>query len=269
MTTFLFWNVNKNPLQKIIANLALRYSIDVLILVESLIQPIELLRLLNSSDVPRYNYAPGECKKVQIFVNFSKDFIRPIQEENRLTMRHLKLPGFTDIILAVTHFPSKYNWSPDSQAQECGNLIDNIKLKEKELGHCRTVLIGDLNMNPFESGVISAKGLHAIMSKQIVEKGSRVVQNRIYPFFYNPMWSLFGDANRGPPGTYYYTRSEHVVFYWNMFDQVLIRPELLDRFKNEDLEILDTDGNTAFLSKDGIPNKHISDHLPILFRLGL
>lgn len=269
MTTFLFWNTNKKPLQNIIADLAHRHNVDVLMLVESSIQPIELLRQLNSIKDPRYHYAPGECKKVQIFSSFSREFVKPVQEEDRLTMRHLMLPGLTDIFLVVTHFPSKVNWTPESQADECVNLVDIIKRKEKEIGHARTILVGDLNMNPFESGVISAKGLHAVMSRQIARKGSRIVQKREYPFFYNPMWNLFGDATRGPPGTYFYSRSEHVVFFWNMFDQVLVRPELIDRFRIEDLKILDSVGDASFLSTDGVPVKRISDHLPILFKLEL
>ena len=57
--------------------------------------------------------------------------------------------------------------------------------------------------------------------------------------------------------------------FWNMFDQVLIRPELLDRFCNEDLEILETDGKKSLVNPSKTPRKKISDHLPILFRLSL
>jgi hypothetical protein len=88
--------------------------------------------------------------------------------------------------------------------------------------------------------------------------------------FYNPMWSLFGDWSPGPAGTYYYSNSEHRVFFWNIFDQVLIRPDLLDRFSNEELKVLDSDGNVSFLSPRGVPNVKLgSDHLPILFKLEL
>jgi hypothetical protein len=54
-----------------------------------------------------------------------------------------------------------------------------------------------------------------------------------------------------------------------MFDQVLIRPELVDRFLINELKILDSVDNASFLSKEGMPIKHISDHLPILFKLEL
>lgn len=42
---------------------------------------------------------------------------------------------------------------------------DTIRMEEK-IGHKCTVLVGDLNMNPFETGLIAANGLHATVSKR-------------------------------------------------------------------------------------------------------
>jgi hypothetical protein len=196
--------------------------------------------------------------------------IRPIYESDRLTIRYLNLPGLTDILLAVSHFPSKFNWSDESQAFECVELSNSIRNAEQQIGHSRTVLVGDLNMNPFEDGIVSAMGLHAVMTRHIAQKKSRVVQEKEYPFFYNPMWSLFGDATAGPPGTYYYTSSEHKVFFWNIFDQVLVRPDLLNLFGTEDLMIIDSYGDISLLNEQHVPDTEISsDHLPILFRIQL
>lgn len=270
MTSFLFWNLNRKPLQQIVANLVLHYEVDVLMLVECSIEPSVLLKTLNQHRRSEYHYAPGICKKVEIFTRYPRQFIEPIYEEDRLTIRNLKLPGAIDLLLAVTHFPSKLYWSDASQTAESIELANSIRLAEEQVGHFRTVLVGDLNMNPFEDGVVSANGLHGVMSRNIAEKGTRVVQRKEYPFFYNPMWGLFGDATPGPPGTYYHSRSEHKVFFWNIFDQILIRPDLLPLFSNEDLEMVTSDGDTSFLSSQGVPDANIaSDHLPIFFRLGL
>ncbi|HGJ66428.1 TPA: hypothetical protein ENS27_13780, partial [bacterium] len=71
-------------------------------------------------------------------------------------------------------------------------------------------------------------------------------------------------------GTYYYPNAEHESLFWYMFDQVLIRPELLGRFKNEDLSILTSDNEISFLNENGTPDKSIaSDHLPLLLKLDL
>jgi exonuclease III len=219
-----------------------------------------------------YNhYAPGiGCKKIEVFARFPSEYIRPIFEEDRLTVRHLALPGRTDILLAVTHFHSKLHWSDASQVAACSELATSLISAERQVGHQRTILVGDVNMNPFEDGIVNANGLHAVMSKAIARKQTRVIQSKEYLFFYNPMWSLFGDASRGPAGTYYYNAPEHKNFFWNMFDQVMMRPDLIDRFDNERLIIADTDGKETLLSKQGVPNtKLYSDHLPIIFNLDL
>jgi len=236
--------------------------------VECSIAPDVLLQTLNQSNRFDYHYAPGiGCRRVHVFTRFSREFVPPVFETDRLTIRHLRLPARTDILLAVVHFPSKLHWDEQSQALECTQLADLIRREEENIGHSRTVLVGDLNMNPFEAGVVGARGLHGVMCRRIAERRARVVQGTLYPFFYNPMWSLLGDASPGPPGTYYRGGSEHVVFFWNMFDQVLIRPELLQLFSGQDLEILQSDGATSLVSASGLPD--CSDHLPILFSLRL
>ncbi len=71
------------------------------------------------------------------------------------------------------------------------------------------------------------------MDRKVARDVVRTVQEQGYGFFYNPMWGLFGDGTRGPSGTFYHRRAEHKVYFWNMFDQVLVRPQLLDRFRME------------------------------------
>jgi hypothetical protein len=125
-------------------------------------------------------------------------------------------------------------------------------------------------VNPFEPGVVSAYGLHGVMSRSTAKRQQRVIQGKPYSFFYNPMWSLFGDHAGGPPGTYYYDSSDFNELFWHMFDQVLIRPDILDRFRNESLQIVTSDGCASLLGDSGRPDGNVgSDHLPLLFSLTL
>ena len=65
-------------------------------------------------------------------------------------------------------------------------------------------------------------------------------------------------------------RAESVCYFWNMFDQVLVRPSLLDAFANDHLKILDSNDDDSLLTARGLPNKAAaSDHLPIVFGLEL
>lgn len=182
MTTFLFWNLNGKPLQELVARLSKRHEVDVIMLVECTISPTVLLTTLNPADDVSYHYVPQiGCRKVELFTRFPADFIPPVVETDRLTTRHLQLPGQTDILLAVNHFPSKLRMDDPSQTAESVQLAFDIRDAEDRVGHTRTVVVGDLNMNPFDDGLVQANGLHAIMSRQIATSGSRVVQGRDYP----------------------------------------------------------------------------------------
>ena len=53
-----------------------------------------------------------------------------------------------------------------------------------------------------------------------------------------------------------------------MFDQVLIRPELTERFDSDQLKILTSIGVQSLVQLDGRPDaENYSDHLPVIFEL--
>jgi len=149
MISFLFWNLNRQPLELAVSRLAQLHDIDVVILAECKIEPVKLLLSLNQDGEAQYHYVPPlKCEKIELFVRFPSEFIKPVIETERLTVRNLDLPGLISILLVAVHFQSKLHWSDDSQAVECTNLSSLIKEEEQRIGHCRTILVGDLNMNP-------------------------------------------------------------------------------------------------------------------------
>lgn len=269
MLTFLFWNTNRKPLVDSIAAMAEAESVDVLILAECPANPAELLKVLNRKE-PAFHFARGESDEIAIFARFPGRYLSPLYESPRLSIRRGTLPAIDEFLLVAVHFPSKMFWSDSSQALECASLSNTIDEVERKVGHRRTIVIGDLNMNPFEAGVVGAVGLHAVASRTVAARGERVVRGRTYPFFYNPMWGHFGDDRDRPSGTYYYERAEHVNYFWNNFDQVLVRPELVNTFRTDQLRILDRAGGTSLARPDGTPDaKSASDHFPLLFALDL
>jgi hypothetical protein len=154
------------------------------------------------------------------------------------------------------------------QASMASRVSEEIRKIERRVGHSKTLLVGDLNMNPFDEGMTSAGGLHAVMTRSIATRNPRTVQRKIYPFFYNPMWGRFGDTTEGPPGTFYRSASSFVEYFWHMFDQVLVRPELLGSFDIATLRILTECRATKFIRPSGVPNaSRLSDHLPLVFEL--
>lgn len=270
MVTFLFWNLNRKPVQHLVAAIAQENYVDVLILAECEIAIATLLDVLNTNQGAKYALTFSPSTRLMIFTRFPHDSITAFRDVGGVSIRKVFPPVGIGITLVAMHLSSKLYQDTHDQALMCTRIARLIDSVEAEVGHTRTVIVGDLNMNPFEAGVSGAEAFHAVMSRTIAQKESRTVGGEMRRFFYNPMWGRFGEAASGPSGTYYYNSSKQINFFWNMFDQVLIRPSLLDRFREEDIEILTKAGSTELLSDTGVPNNSVaSDHLPIMFRLNL
>jgi exonuclease III len=267
---FLFWNTNRKPLIKEIANIAKHHNIDVILLAEYNLNDVELLLELNSESTDYH--LPNQIfkkDKFKVFTKFKSDFIVPIRDdaENRYTCFKLKLPVIEEFLVFVIHLPDKRNTQPDSIRSYAGRMARKIKEIELAQNLNKTIVVGDFNMNPSDVGMIDAESFHAIMDSEIVKKESRIVSKKEYDYFYNPMWSLHGDVGNNVSGSYFYKNAELVNYHWNVFDQVLLRPSLIDSFEKNSLRFVDFDGEKSLLTNKGVPNKKYSDHLPLLFTL--
>ncbi len=264
MPNFLFWNVAGNATEELIASLAIANEVDLLVLAECKSDPNDLVRRLNR-DAAEYQYAPGLCESLLFFTKFDTSFLVPVSETRRISIRRLTLPARDELLVVGAHLPSKMHFTGESQIFQCTELAGLIEEQEAQAGHRRTVVLGDLNVNPFEAGVVASGGLHAVMTRDIASRGQRLVQGKNYTFFYNPMWAYFGDRNDGPPGTYYYEKAESLNYFWNTYDQVLIRPDVLKGFRRDGVRVLTKVGEMTLADSRGRPNSaSASDHFPVL-----
>lgn len=55
--------------------------------------------------------------------------------------------------------------------------------------------------------------------------------------------------------------------FWNIFDQVIVRPQLRSRFVDKELKIITKAQGVSLVTQNQQPNEKISDHLPIVFQL--
>lgn len=277
MITVVFWNLmgaaeeNRDErcdrLRGHIAQLAEQHDVDLFVFAEPALAADDVANTLSQLQQGTYSEAVSECNRLQIITRFAPE--RVINQydavDGRLTIRRVKADT-TEILLAAMHLHSKLYWTDTDQALQMTVVRDELVEVEETVGHQRTILVGDLNMNPFEPGVAGAQGLNAVMTRQLADVEARIVSQRSYPLLYNPMWGCFGDRTPGPPGTCFFSKAAAVNYGWNMFEQVLLRPALMHAL--DDLRILDSDGTVSFLTNDGRPRRtSISDHLPVLVRL--
>jgi hypothetical protein len=264
----LFWNLGGADRAKLVAEAAAERQLDVIVLAESATEIDQYLSELEATTGLRYGSPDSVSGRLQVLSRSRELGLEEVHGSGsgRLTVRRLAFGG-TEFLFAAVHLVSKHNTDESSQQFEVQVLADEIRDVERRQSHSRTILVGDLNLNPFEHGVVAANGLHAMTTKVGVMDRSRMVQDREYPFFYNPMWGLLGDRTPGPPGSLFKRMSQQVSYDWNLFDQLLIRPDAL-RLVEEDVELLTRVSETDLATRRGRPNRKTgSDHFPLFFRL--
>lgn len=263
----LFWNVYQKALDECLLNIIIEKNCDLISLaeypneIESLCSKLNLYSREGYKVVPNY----GGCQKIKALIK--KEYhVESLLEQSRYHIALIQTAAFK-LVIAMMHNASKLHATMEEQKENLRYLHYDIE-KIEEKNQTRNVLImGDLNVNPFEEACIAANTIHAIPYVEEINENGRQVQNRIYKEFYNPMWKFLGRPDP-PYGTYFYNNSNMINYFWNIFDQFLIRPELIDSLDKDSLEIITTAGDTSLLKKNYKPNKQkYSDHLPIYVRL--
>jgi hypothetical protein len=265
MTVIMFWNICRQPIYEAIAAACRENDVDVLILAECELSSVALLGHLNAGVTSVYYEPPGVPQRISFFVRYSPGRFEAMSDDSRFGIRKVRPPIGPEFLLVAAHLPSKLHARDADHSLHVETLVREIEQQEELAGHSSTLLIGDLNQNPFETPMIAANLLHSVMDRSIADRLHRTVAGRQFKFFYNPMWGRLGDDSIGPPGTYFYTAGAE-SFFWNTFDQVLLRPNLLPYYSSSDLRVLTKVGSSDLL-KDGRIDATFSDHLPIILRL--
>jgi hypothetical protein len=253
-----------------VRNLVGAHAADLVLLAECEIPNELVLAELNETGRGPFALVPGSGTHLRFFTRLPTTrwrflYADPLEAWLVFRVQIGRQPAF---LLVLAHLPSKLRARDTDQLLAATKLSASIRAIEREQGHDRTVVVGDLNVNPFEQPASWAGALHGVMSREVIDRlgGERTVRGEEYPFFYNPMWSVIGDRTPGPAGTYYRASSESVNYYWNTYDQVLLRPALMDRLS--ELSVAVSDGETSLVTHNGLPDATAgSDHLPLAFRL--
>ncbi len=167
------------------------------------------------------------------------------------------------VVFIVNHLPSRFN---DSYYREVGAaqikaVKDRVMAQDK---NCKVIVMGDMNDDPTD------KSMHNVLSAK--EEISMVGKDDMYNPWYNVL------AKQGT-GTLQYQGS------WNLFDQIILSPNLLNKngqkdfstlkfFKNEVQRmpyLFQTEGkykgNTKRTTAGGVWLDGYSDHLPTVVYL--
>jgi exonuclease III len=263
-----FWNVHRKDLTDFVCAIAQSTMADIIVLNENTVNSRKTLGALKEQ-VSRDFYIPAVLsssseERFHCFCKTSSLDMSEVHSGFRTSVRRLRV-GSRRILLGLVHGVDMRNYGPEERQSFAQSLAGEMRLVKDQQKTNNLVMLGDFNMNPYDKGMTLAAGLNSMMTKSCVEPGVRKHINKEYDFYYNPMWSLFGDKNAGPPGTVYDTSSQG-PYGWSMLDQVLINHSIVPLF--HDVQILDKAGEVSLTDGRGRPDsKKASDHFPILVSL--
>ena len=264
----LFWNINGKSPEDCLQELLTENNVDLLILAEYPYNIDNLCTQVNAVSCVPYKAIPciSGRTRIQGIINIKYD-VELLTEVNHYRLVKITATGY-ELIVAMIHARSKRHSNSDTQKLGLTYFYNDIVAHEDAQNINNTIAIGDFNVSPFENACINASGMHAIPFPDAVENDNREVMGKMYRKFYNPTWKLFGNRS-APYTTYYYDNSgEDCNFYWYAFDQVIIRPALMEAFDEESLRIITGTKNHNLLKVSKTPDKmNYSDHLPLFCSL--
>lgn len=255
---YLFWNTGKNKeINTVLSEIIIEYDISFVILAEYEANIQELLTQLSLYGIHMQKYSTLGCKRITILG--SVDCVKIGPQSERYSIQVVN----DDEIVCCVHLPSKLHDGTVDRRIAVHSLIDDVVELEKSLNTEKTLIVGDFNENPYEDDFVDVEGFFGVPAYSEAKRRKKVIQGKEFRMFYNPMWNLFGDFEE-PCGTYYYNCNGTC---WNMFDQVIIRPALRNRFIDKNLQIITNTMSRTLLKRNGRSDDKYSDHLPITFEL--
>ena len=264
---FVFWNVHKKNLNNLVCSIAKATEADVIVLLENGDTDKKTLAVLRkevSESFYRPKPPPSNTPRFSCFCKNRSLDLTEVHDGLRTSVRKLKL-GLQHALLVLVHGVDIRNNDSQTRQSLAQTVMSDMKLVQAAQQFHPMIVLGDFNLNPFDSAMNLAAGFNAMMTRACVSRGVRIHVEKEYDFYYNPMWSLFGDNTEGPAGTIYDT-SNQGPYGWNMFDQVLIHHSLVNRF--ESVAILTEAGDVSLMDANGRPDsKNASDHFPIMVTL--
>ena len=258
---FLFWNTNKNgDINDILCKIVIEQKINIVILAEYADVVEDLILNLDLHGVRMKVYPTVGCDRITMLG--TEISVRQSRQDTYYSMQIIN----EQYLLCGLHLPSSLWADKETQSLVFESTVHDVELAEEENGLEKSIVVGDFNQNPYENGCLSAKGFHGVPIADEALRLARTIYGKNYKMFYNPMWNLLGDAQE-PYGTYYYAGNDPINTYWNIYDQVIIRPALRARFVENSLRIIKETKTRFLLDSNGHPDKKISDHLPIVFEI--
>ncbi len=255
----LFWNLKQNPNEKWVADLTREKNVDIAVFAEYQGTSFEYVL----SALPGYIRYDGNsgCDKVTMLCKQSIDAVVK-REQNRYTLYSCIVNGISYNIIGI-HLPAPPLADANDRKNVIRDIVQDIIEQENKEKSKNTIVIGDFNCNPFAEEIVQKDAFNAVLYKALIVQQEVVeYQEKKWRRFYNPIIHYLSEDTL-TYGSFYYSSGSSPL-YWNSFDQVLVRKELIDNIQS--LEYIKTINGKKLLNRVK-PNDQISDHLPLLVNI--
>ncbi len=244
-------------------------DIDIVALVET--DALDVQGVLNSLKLQSQDWKLSEiCPETNIkILTKSKVHISVHKEDKNFATYKISEREET-FLFHVVHFPSPLRLEEcarDMRAINVSQVLRKIEEGIFDKSECKSIIVGDFNLQPYSQGIASVHGFNATMSIPKAKKLFRKIDGVQKLFYFNPTWKIMGD-HKNAQGTYYNSSDQQdKSIFWYSFDELLIRPYFIDRFNWDYFGIVERTKDYEFIRNDVIDKSNYSDHLPIKFEI--
>lgn len=265
----MFWNLYKKNLIGPLIQIILENVVDIVALVET--DNLDMQGVINALKLQAQEWKVLEiCPEADIRVLAKRNIHISVQKEDKRYASYKIFEGEEIYLFNVVHLSSPMYLEENARDQRAVNISRVLRKIEEGVfadSECKSIVVGDFNLQPYSLGISSVHGFNATMSITKAKKRIRKVEDEPKLFYFNPTWKLMGD-NKIVQGTYYNSSDQQEKsIFWYSFDELLIRPYFIDRFNWDYFGIIEKTDNYNFVSNSKIDKYNYSDHLPIKFEI--
>lgn len=260
MLRILFWNLKRNAVEDYIVNCIVENNVDIAVFSE--FDGIDFANIKNNLGKMYCRILTVQEDRKVTMIAKTTILIKPVQQQNRYNIYSVET-AVKKYLLAAVHLQDRRNYKSAERIETIKYLVADIEQTEVLLKCSNTVVIGDFNANPYDEELLSKYAFNAVLFKSIIDKNELTNPNSLKKKrFYNPILHYISEDTE-MYGSFYHEK-EYMTPYWYCLDQVLVRKSLADKVERiEYLRKIDKNN----LIEDTIPNRKISDHLPLLVNL--
>lgn len=259
---FFFWNINKHDLSDLIVSFIISENVDVAIFAEASKMDFASLQIKLGGKYRLLGF-PEFPGKVRFLVKSdTKTF--EFMDAQRYSVGTFSL-GSSLINIVGVHLPDR-STDPNGIGRELAaqEIMEELNERASRFALTSNVIIGDFNASPFDREMIKATSFNATLYSEVACRlKTKTFSFHQFPFMYNPTIEFISEANENC-GSFYRSNGAD-TYYWHCYDQAIVSPDLSKKILR--YHYLRSIGDTSLIANN-LPNKAVSDHLPLFIAIG-